>query len=334
MLTLEMWIGGAMLVALILYALSGGADFGGGVWELFAFGPQAKAQRNLISHTIAPIWEANHVWLIVVIVLLFTGFPQAFAAIMTALHIPLTLMLIGIVLRGSAFAFRAYGIQSEQASVQWGRLFAITSLFTPITLGIVLGGVISEQIRVDSETGVVLTDFFSAWLAPFPILLGLLVLALFAYLAAVYLTNETADAALQDDFRLRALISALVVGVLAFATLIVARNGAPRLFVGLSQYWWAWLGQLATGLAAIIAILALWQRRYPLARTAAIVQVTLMIVGWGVAQYPFIVPPDLTFSGTAAPDSVLRPLLITLIIGGLLILPAFLYLYRTFTGHR
>ena len=149
MLTLEFCIACVMLISLIIYMLTGGADFGGGIWDLFATGRRAKAQRSLIAHAIAPIWEANHVWLIVIVVLLFVAFPVAFAAISTALHVPLTLMLIGIVLRGTAFVFRTYDIQSDTIHRRWSRLFAIASAITPVMLGITLGAVASGAIHVD-----------------------------------------------------------------------------------------------------------------------------------------------------------------------------------------
>lgn len=319
-----------MLVSLTIYALTGGADFGGGVWDLFAAGPRAKAQRQLIAEAIGPIWEANHVWLIVVIVLLFTAFPPAFAAISTALHIPLTIMLVGIVLRGSAFVFRAYDDPSDTAQRRWSLLFASASIVTPIMLGVTLGAIITGNLRADPATGQILTDFFSAWLAPFPFALGFFILTLFAFLAAVYLILETADPALQEDFRRRALGAAIAVGVLAWISFLTAGEGATMLWRGLSQQWWSWPFQLTTGAAAVGAIWALWRRRFQLARLLAVAQVTLIITGWGAAQYPYLVIPDLTFANTAAPDSVLLPVLGALIVGTLVLIPSFGYLYFIF----
>ncbi|HEX5604741.1 MAG TPA: cytochrome d ubiquinol oxidase subunit II, partial [Pyrinomonadaceae bacterium] len=177
-----------MIAALILYALLGGADYGGGVWDLFAFGPRARAQRALIAEAISPVWEANHVWLILVIVILFTAFPPAFAAIATALHIPITLLLIGIVLRGTAFTFRTYDVQRDDVQRRWSLVFSIASIITPILLGTILGAIASGAIRV--ENGSVTSGFFNSWLAPFPLSVGFFALALFAFLAAVYLTVE------------------------------------------------------------------------------------------------------------------------------------------------
>jgi len=136
---LETLIAAIMVASLIVYALMGGADYGGGMWDLLASGPKAKRQRHAIVEAIAPIWEANHVWLILVIVLLFSGFPRAFSAIMIALHIPITAMLIGIVLRGSAFVFRKYDSTEDAVQRRWSTIFGIASFFTPFFQGLTLG---------------------------------------------------------------------------------------------------------------------------------------------------------------------------------------------------
>ena len=322
-----------MLISLIIYMLTGGADFGGGLWDLFATGRRAKAQRSLITEAIAPIWEANHVWLIVIVVLLFVAFPVAFAAISTALHIPLTLMLIGIVLRGTAFVFRTYDVQSEATHRRWSRLFAIASVITPVMLGVTLGAIASGTIHVDVESGRVETDFISAWFAPFPFAIGLLhVDVICALLAAVYLTLETEDSALQEDFRRRALIAAVSVGAMAGLSFILSAEGAPAIRRGLGNAPWSIPFQILTGAVALWAIWTIWKRRFRLARILVPIQVTLIVFGWGLAQYPYLVTPDLTFSNTAAPDTVLRPLLIVLIVGGVLLVPAFWYLYAVFKG--
>src|SRR5260370_28075567 len=141
----ELIVAGFMFVALIFYAVSGGADFGGGMWDLLATGPRADAQRNAIDKAIAPIWEANHVWLILVIVILFTGFPRAFAAMMTALNIPFTLMLIGIVLRGSAFTFRKYDVKSQDVQHRWSTLFGAAGFFPPLIPGVAFGALCTSH---------------------------------------------------------------------------------------------------------------------------------------------------------------------------------------------
>ncbi|MDD9975280.1 MAG: cytochrome d ubiquinol oxidase subunit II, partial [Candidatus Poribacteria bacterium] len=247
MLTLEFCIACVMLISLIIYMLTGGADFGGGIWDLFATGRRAKAQRSLIAHAIAPIWEANHVWLIVIVVLLFVAFPVAFAAISTALHVPLTLMLIGIVLRGTAFVFRTYDVQSDTIHRRWSRLFAIASAITPVMLGVTLGAVASGTIHVDVENGQVETDFISAWFAPFPFAIGFFTLTLCALLAAVYLTLETEDTELREDFRRRALLSAVSVGVMAGLSFILSAEGAPTIRRGLGSAVWSIPFHILTG---------------------------------------------------------------------------------------
>lgn len=328
-MTPELLVAGVMLAALILYTLSGGADFGGGVWDLLATGPRREAQRRLIDRTIAPIWEANHVWLILLVVLLFVCFPTAFAAVSTALHIPLALMLLGVVLRGSAFTFRHYDPLHGADARRWSRVFEVASLITPVTLGVVLGA-LSDGFVVDPGTGRVTTDFVSQWLAPYPFAVGAFTLALFAFLAAVYLADQAEDPALRDDFRGRALASALAVGVTAGLAYLAARTGAPRIHAGLSSSGWALPLHLATGAAAVAAIAALWLRRFRAARVVAIVQAALIVLGWASAQYPYLAVPGYTIEETAAPSTILVPVLYALGLGALLLVPALAYLYAVF----
>ena len=329
-MSLEMIVAGAMIVSLMFYALLGGADYGGGVWDLFARGRRGALQRELIAEAIGPVWEANHVWLILVVVILFTGFPQAFAVIATALHIPLTLLLIGIVLRGSAFTFRTYDSERDRVQQRWSRVFSIASIITPILLGITLGAIASGTIKV--ENGVVTSGFVSSWLAPFPFAVGFFALALFAFLAAVYLTLETEDEKLQDDFRARALFSGAMVGVLALMVFLLSGSGAPSVRAGLTASGWALPLHLATAASAIGAFYFLWKRRYALARLCAACQVGLILWGWALAQFPFIVEPDITINSAAAPPATLRLLLIALGVGALVLFPSFYYLFRVFKG--
>lgn len=317
-------------VALLVYTLTGGADFGGGVWDLLARGPRAARQRHLIATAIAPIWEANHVWMILVVVLLFVCFPPAFAVLSVALHIPVTIMLVGIVLRGAAFTFRAYGMVTSAGERGWGQVFAISSVITPIMLGISVGAVVSGNIRLDPGTGVVTSGFVTPWLAPFPIALGGLFLAICALLAATYLAVEAEDAALQDDFRVRALGAAVAVFGLAFGALWLSRAGAPHIFAALTASRWALPVQVGTGLAALAAVAALWRRQYRWARLLVAAQVVGIFAGWGVAQWPYIVIPDLTLAQSAAPEGVLWSTLAVLAAGSVLLLPALIWLFRVF----
>jgi cytochrome d ubiquinol oxidase subunit II len=320
------------LVSLILYALMGGADFGGGVWDLLARGTRARRQREVIADAIAPIWEANHVWLILVIVLLFTAWPKAFAAIMTALHIPLTAMLLGIVLRGSAFVFRKYDSKKDDVQRRWSRVFGISSAFTPLIQGLTLGALTTGAIRV--ENSVVRTGFFAGWLTPFALACGLFALVLFAFLAAVYLTLDAAsDLELQDDFRRRAIGAELGLAPVALIVYLTARDGAPEMYRGLTS-WWAPLLLVWTTACAVTALAALWKWKFKLARIAAIGQVTTILLGWCVAQYPHLVYPDLTIRNTAAPEVTLRLLVIALGLGAVVLLPSVVYLFRVFKSER
>ena len=324
-----LWVAAAIAVALNAYALMGGADFGGGVWDLLARGERADRQRALIADAIGPIWEANHVWLILVIVLLFTGFPPAFARLTTVLHVPLTLMLVGIVLRGSAFTFRSYGGRADATQRRWGRTFAVASVITPLLLGVVIGAIASGRVQpVDGKS---FADAYVApWLSPFPLAVGALALALFAFLAAVYLAVAAPDDALRGDFRRRALGGAAAVFVTAFGALALAPRQAPLVAAALGGGPFAVVIHVATAIAAIGAIGALWTRRYRLARVAAAAQLSLVLWGWAVAQLPWIVPPDLDLPSSAAPTATLRLVLIALAGGAVLLVPSLWYLFRLF----
>jgi cytochrome bd ubiquinol oxidase subunit II len=322
-------IAGLLALSLNAYVLFAGADFGGGVWDLLASGPRRDRQREVISHAIGPIWEANHVWLILAIVLTFTCFPPVFARLGITLHIPLTLMLVGIVLRGSAFTFRSYDSQHDAVQRRWGRIFASASVVTPVLLGVSIGAVASGRLS-DTATGSFAARFVDPWLTPFALAVGVLTLALFAFLAAVFLTLETHDRDLAEDFRRRALGAGLAVFVAAFFALLLSPRQAPLVERGLIGSSWAVPLHLATAAAAITVLAALWFRRYPLARVAAGVQVSLIVWGWAVAQYPYLVPPDLTVVAAAAPAATLRLVLQAMGLGAVVLLPSLVYLFRVF----
>lgn len=319
-MTLELAAAGAMLVALVVYALTGGADFGGGIWDLLASGPRGAAQRRAIERAIAPVWEANHVWLIFVIVVLFTAFPPAFARLGTEFHIPLTLMLVGIVLRGSAFVFRQYGRGAH--SVAWGRVFAVSSVLAPLMLGCTLGAMTTGH----------------EWWRPLPMLVGALALAAFAFLAAVYLTRETqtsADAELCADFAWRARISAIAVAIIGIVVALVAHANGTRF--GARLLGSPWSIPLALGaalsLAGTLALLARSTRITHATRLAcvcAIATVTLLVLGWGLAQYPMLIAPDLTVDNAAAPHATLRALMPIVVGGALILAPSLWWMLRVF----
>jgi len=322
-------VAGVIFVALNAYAVLGGADFGGGVWDLLALGPRKARQRELIAEAIGPVWEANHVWLILAIVLLFTCFPPAFARLGTRLHIPLSLVLIGIVLRGSAFTFWRYGADEEQRN--WGMVFAIASLMTPLLLGTTAGAIASGAV---GDGGWGSGDFYGTyvapWLNPFALSVGMFALIAFAFLAAVYLTLEACDREVREDFRRRARASGVGLFLAAVVVLLLSLNRAPRVREGLIFAAWAVPLHLLTAAAAITALVALWARRWRVARVAAAAQVSLILWGWALSQYPYILPPDLSIANAAAPAATLRLVLAALVAGAVLLLPSLYYLFRIF----
>jgi cytochrome bd ubiquinol oxidase subunit II len=326
--TAETLLALAMVAAFVLYALLGGADFGGGVWDLLARGERKGEQRALIAHAIGPVWEVNHVWLIAGVVLLFSAFPRAFAALSVALHVPLTLLLVGIVFRGSAFTFRAYDTRGDAVQRRWGRMFSVASVASPALLGMCVGAVASGSIRV--ERGIVTSGFFASWTSPFALATGALALALFAFLAAVYLSAEAGTPALAEDFRRRALGSGLALFVAAFAVLLLARHGAPRLWAGLVHAPFALALHAGTALAALSTFALLWRRRFHAARAAAAVQGALIVSGWAASQHPYLVVDALTLSEAAAGEATQRALLWALAAAVLVTVPSLVLLYRVF----
>ena len=326
---LALVVAGLIMLAVNAYVVLGGADFGAGVWDLLARGPRAAAQREAIAEGIGPIWEANHVWLIFVVVLLFSCFPPVFAHLSVVLHIPLTVMLIGIVLRGSAFTFRAYDSTDSLVQRQWGRIFAVSSTITPVLLGMCVGALVSGALAVPAEASFV-ARFITPWWSAFTLTIGGLGLAVFAFLAAVYLTVEVQDAELAEDFRAMALSAALAVGLFAALGLWFGRDTLTATTRALLTNPAAIALQFVTGVAAVTAIGALLTRRYRLARTAAVVQVSGIVWGWGLAQFPALVPGVHTIASAAAPTVTLRLVLIGVAGGMVVLVPSLWYLFRIF----
>ena len=317
----------ATFVGLTLYVLFGGADFGAGVWDLLAGGTRrGRAQRDLIEHSLAPVWEANHVWLIFVLVLLWTGFPPAFAAVASTLYIPLTLAALGMIARGSAFAFRK---TAPSLSLQrlFGAAFAFSSFVTPYFLGAVVGGIASGRVPPGIAAGNVLTS----WINPTSTLAGVLAVGVCAYLAAVLLCADAqreVSAEMAGRFRARGLFTAVLVGVVALGGVVVLRQDAPQLFDGLTHRGLPLM--VVSGLAGIASIALLIRRRYGWARIAGALAVVAVLWGWAVAQYPYIQPPAVTIADAAASRTTLVTLLISLLAGTVLLAPSLGYLYVLF----
>lgn len=326
---------GSMLVgALTFYLLLGGADFGAGIWIWFAVGPTGQRQRALIDRAIGPIWEANHVWLIIAVTILFTAFPTAFAVMSTRLHIPLTLMLIGIVLRGTAFAVRTHDISSRPdgftaAPAVWHRVFALASFFTPAMLGVSLGGIASG--RAGGPSGTFWETFVAPWLAPFPVVVGGLTTALVMYLAAVYLIVESADTVMQRLFRLRALRAWLFVIGLAGLALWLAREGAPEVYRGLTGTGWGRLTLIVTLSVFTAGWWCIRKEQDRWARTFGAGGAIAILWGWALSQFPYLIEPSVTIYN-AAPYATLQLLLFSLLGGSIFLFPFLWYLYRLFKG--
>lgn len=315
---------------LITYAVLGGADFGAGIWDLFAVGRQAERQHNLINHALGPVWEANHVWLIFLIVGLFNVFPSAFAALSIALFLPFSLALIGIVLRGAAFIFRYYAPQSmRQFARWWGRLFSITSLLTPFFLGVSAAAVASGQLLAPDGSAQALR--LTALLTPFAIVIGLMAVALCASLAAVYLTVEAKnqqDNELAERYRRDALIAGAVTAVLGTLGLWLSINEAPLLWQGMLTR--ALPVVVATMLISLATAAALFYRHYQVARVLIVAEAAFLLGSWGLSQYPYIIPPQFTIANSANEPSVILTLIIAIACGLVILIPSLYYLFSVF----
>ena len=321
-----------LLAGIVLYALLGGADFGGGMWDLLARGPRADRQRLEIARAIGPIWEANHVWLIFAVVVSFAAFPDVYAGLSTALFIPLSLVLIGIVLRGAAFIFRAYAHDETSAQAGWGAVFAFASTLTPFALGLCAGAIASGNIRI--VDGKVSSSLWTTWLAPFPLLTGFVAVATCAYLAAVYLTNDVrGQTDLEEDFRIRALAAGITAITLALIALGLSRSEAPVIWHGMIDREIFTIVPLGIALAALGGW-SVWNRHYPLARMAGAAEVIVLIGGWALAQYPYLVVSDLTYQNAAASDAMLKASLITFAIGSIFLAPSLWLLFSLFKGRN
>ncbi|MDQ6605553.1 MAG: cytochrome d ubiquinol oxidase subunit II [Actinomycetota bacterium] len=320
-----------VLAGLALYTVLAGADFGAGMWQLTAGrGPEAERLRDHAHDSMAPVWEANHVWLIFVITVLWTAYPAAFGSIASTLSIPLFLAGIGIVLRGAAYAVRS-GTRTPGEARRVDDVFSISSLLTPFALGAAVGGIASRRVPVGNATG----DRFSSWIGPTSILIGLLAVVSAAYIAAVFLSADAArigDAELARRFRLRALTAGGVAGAIAVGGLAVLHSDAHPLYhrlvagPGLP-------GLIVSVLAGGLALGLVWRRRFELARYTAALAVAAIIAGWALAQQPILLR-GLTIAQAAAPHDTLVLVIVAVLAGGAILFPSLAWLFRLVLGGR
>jgi cytochrome d ubiquinol oxidase subunit II len=315
-----------LIIALSAYAVLGGADFGAGFWDLTAGGAERGARlRGLVNRSMGPVWEANHVWLIVVLVVMWTCFPSAFGPVMETLYVPIFLAGVGIILRGAAFAVRGEAATISEARAL-GATFAISSVLTPFFLGCALGAVASGQVPAEGDPGIP----FESWTNATSIFAGLMAVAIGAYVAAVFLAGDAVRAGLPDlaaAFRRRALGAAVVAGALSVAGLFVVESDAPELYDGLTSG----LG-LALAIAAVligtVTLALIWTSRFELARYTSGLAVGAVLTALAVAMRPDFLPGELSFQDAAAGDSTLIATLIAIALALAVIVPSLWWLFK------
>lgn len=314
-----------VLVGLVAYIVLAGADFGAGFWQLTpGSGARERSVREYARHAITPVWEANHVWLILVLTMMWTCYPSAFAAIASTLAVPLTIAALGIVLRAIGYVMRGQtGVSGAQRPVE--ALFALSSISVPFALGAAIGGIASERVPPGNAQG----DLLTSWLNPTSIAIGAVAVATTAYISAVWLTADASrdgKADLVEAFRARAIGAAIATGAIAFAALIVVHGDAEGLWHGLTR----WPGVVAVVLSAIAglgALLLISTRRFEPARAVSVLAVAGVVAGWALAQRPQLLP-GLTISQAAAGRATLVATLVGLAVGSLILVPSLGILYR------
>ncbi len=320
-----------ILGGLALYTVLAGADFGAGIWQLTAGGgPGAERLRNHAHDSMAPVWEANHVWLIFVLTVMWTSYPAAFGSIASTLSVPLFAAALGIILRGATYALRT-GTRTEREVRVVDTVFAVASLLTPFALGTVIGAIAAQRVPVGNAAG----HLISSWTSPLSLLIGVLAVANSGYLAGVFLSADAVragDRELEDRFRVRALGAAVIAGAVAAAGLVVLHSDAHRIFHRLLD---------GPGLAALVisvlgglvAIGLVWRRRFEPARYVAALAVVAILVGWALAQEPVLLP-GLSIARAAAPHDTLVLVTVAVLAGGAILFPSLGLLFRlTLGGH-
>jgi cytochrome bd ubiquinol oxidase subunit II len=325
---------GLIGLGLIAYAVLGGADYGGGVWDLLASGPLAERQRATISHAIGPVWEANNVWLIYVITVTWTAFPIVYAAVSTALFVPIVLAIVGITLRGAAYGFRSQYAEragSAQVALVWSHIFSGASTITPFLLGTIAGAIAGGALHV--RQGVVSVNYWTIWTTPFALACGAFALALCAVLAATYLAVEAqtaGESVLIAIFQVRALVAGAITAVIGAIAALLAAVQSPLLWQGLiGKALPLSLGAVLIGLATAASLLL---GRLRAARVLVAAETACILAAWGVAQYPYLIIRDVTISDAASLPSVLQGVAIASLAGMIVLLPSLWYLFHIFKG--
>jgi cytochrome d ubiquinol oxidase subunit II len=322
--SLELLCALVLFAGLAAYAVLGGADFGAGFWMAFAFGPHRAEQREAMFDAMGPVWETNHVWLILVLVVLWTTFPTVFGAVFTGLYLPLVVALLGIVFRGAAFAFRHYGSRGEHELPATGLVFSIASIVTPFAMGVAIGAVAGGHLNPNATS----TGIFEAWVHPFPIVCGFIALGIIAFLTPAYmLLRPIGD--LREDFRRSAFAGSIFLGAMTTLAIPIAfadanafshRLDEPRAIVAI----------IATVLLGLASLYVLWRGLDRLAPIVAGATVVAALGAWAAVQYPYMILPDLRIEDAAAGHTTLVAFLIVLPVGSLILVPSLLFLFRLF----
>jgi len=316
-----------VLIGITAYTVLSGADFGAGLWMLIPGGGQASAAatRDDTRHAIGPVWEANHVWLIFVLTVMWTCYPVAFGSIVSTLAVPLLIAAIGIIFRGTTYALRSQLERGEGRGVALvENLFALSSVLTPFALATVVGGIATGRVPVGNARGNIITS----WLNPVSIMAGVLAVAFSGYLAAVYLAADArrlSERTLMRDFRHRALLSGVAAGALALAGLLVVRAEAGTLWHGLTTGAGLVL-VILSGLAGVMTLVLVWRGYFGLARASAALAVAAVIAGWAAAQEPLLLP-GLTVRAAAAGRATLIATIIGVAVGAAVLVPSLGLLY-------
>jgi cytochrome bd ubiquinol oxidase subunit II len=313
-----------LFLGITAYAVFGGADFGAGFWDLVAGGAEGGARpREVIDHSIGPVWEANHVWLIFVFVVLWTGFSEAYASITLTLFVPLTLAAFGIVLRGSSFAFRKTVFRTRDRR-NFGAAFAVSSVIVPYCFGAIAGAIASGRVPAGGIAG----DPWDSWVNPTSVFGGVFAVIVVAYLAAVYLVwdaRRLGDAPMESYFRRRAIGAAVVAGAASLVGIFVLRDDARYVFDGLTARALPFV--ILSAVAGTASLFLLVRDVAHGARFLAIAAVASIVIGWGVAQWPYLLPTSLEVEDAAAPSGTLSALLVAAICAALIVVPGFILLY-------